>query len=63
MLASIIGVTAMWTRGSAADLDPKYWVHGTMLLTAATMVAFAFATGSVLRVGKKMWYRIQKEGV
>lgn len=48
VLASIIAVTSMWTRDGAADVDPRYWVHGVMALTAVTMVAFAFATGSVL---------------
>jgi hypothetical protein len=48
VLASIIAVTSMWSRGGAADIDPRYWVHGVMALMAVTMVAFAFATGSVL---------------
>ncbi|WP_026928891.1 hypothetical protein [Glycomyces tenuis] len=48
VLASIIAVTSMWSRGGAADLDPRYWVHAVMGLMAVVMVAFAFATGSVL---------------
>jgi hypothetical protein len=48
VLASAIAVTSMWSRAGAAALDPRYWVHAVMGLMALTMVAFAFATGSVL---------------
>lgn len=48
VLASIIAVTSMWSRGGAGDLDPRYWVHTVMGLETLTMAAFAFATGSVL---------------
>jgi hypothetical protein len=48
VLASTIAVTSMWSRDAAADLDPRYWVHTVMALETLTMVAFAFATGSVL---------------
>jgi hypothetical protein len=48
VLASAIAATSMWSRAAVADLDPRYWVHAVMGLMALTMVAFAFATGSVL---------------
>ncbi|SDD77036.1 hypothetical protein [Glycomyces harbinensis] len=52
VLASMIGMASLWARGvadpSSGGLDPRTWVHLVLILTAAVMAVFAFATGSVL---------------
>jgi hypothetical protein len=52
MLAAAVGMGSLWARGVAegdhSSLDPRIWVHPVLILTAAVMAMFAFATGSVL---------------